>query len=139
MNTPRTALLSTLLTAGLALASASAEGVDWSRQAGVEEVTVITRDADGDERETTIWLIVVDGQGYIRTGSTRWGDDVERDPDLVLRIDETELPLRAEFVTDEPLREKIEAAFREKYGFMDRVIDVFRGSEPRIMRLLPRS
>jgi hypothetical protein len=119
--------------------AASAPAPDWSAVAGVEEVVVVTTNEDGTPRETTIWLVVVDGQGYIRTSrSTRWGDNVERDPDIVLRIEEQEHPARAFFVEDEALRERIVRAFREKYGWFDGMVNFMRGRHPRIMRLEPR-
>ena len=128
------ALAASALCAGVAAAAAP----DWSALAEVREIEVLTSDADGSPRETTIWLVVVDGQGYIRTGGTTWGDNVERSPDVTLRIEGREYPLRASFVSDAPLRERIVAAFREKYGWTDGLLDVFRGSHPRIMRLEPR-
>jgi len=118
---------------------ASAAEPDWNSVADVQEVRVLTTNQDGTPRETTIWLAVVDGRGYIRTsGWTRWGDNVERNPEIALRIGDTGYPLRASFVEDEALRAKIVATFREKYGRLDGFLGVFRGSKPRIMRLDPR-
>ena len=123
----------------LGAVAADAAELDWNSVAEVEEVRVLTTNEDGTPRETTIWLAVVDGQGYIRTsGWTKWGDNVERNPDIALRIGDTEHRLRASFVEDEALRERIVATFREKYGRFDGFLDVFRGSKPRIMRLDPR-
>ena len=65
---------------------------------------LVTTNEDGTPRETTIWLAVVDGQGYIRTGHTHWEGNIERNPDVVLRIDNAEYPLRAEFVQDPDLK-----------------------------------
>jgi len=119
--------------------AASAEELDWNSVADVEEVKVLTTNEDGTPRETTIWLAVVDGRGYIRTSRwTRWGDNVERNPDIALRIADREHPLRASFVEDEALRAEIVAAFREKYGWFDGFLGFLRGSKPRIMRLDPR-
>lgn len=119
-------------------APASAE-VDWTAAAGVEEIQALTTDEDGSARETTIWLLVLDGQGYIRTSqSTTWGGNVERNPDIALRIEGQEYALRASFVTDEPLRERIGQGFREKYGWTDGVLDIFRAGDARIMRMDPR-
>jgi hypothetical protein len=123
----------------LLLASpALAEVPDWVTVADADTVQVVTDDEDGSRRDTTVWLLVLDGQGYIRTGGTRWGANLQRDPQLELRVGDTSYPLRAEFVEDEPLRERVEAGFREKYGFSDAVIGLFRGGEPLIMRLRPR-
>jgi hypothetical protein len=120
-------------------AGARAGAPDWSNVAAVEEIEAITADADGSPRETTVWLAVVDGQGYVRTsGSSTWGDNLERDPELVVRIDGAEYPVRAIFIEDDALRGRVIETFRAKYGFSDALVDVFRGSRPRIMRLDPR-
>ena len=123
----------------LGVLAAGAAELDWNSVADVGQVRVLTTNQDGTPRETTIWLAVVDGQGYIRTsGWTRWGDNVERNPDIALRIGDAEHPLRASFVEDEALRERVIATFREKYGGFDGFLNVFRGSKPPIMRLDPR-
>jgi hypothetical protein len=57
----------------------------------------------------------------------------------VLRVGSDLLPLRMEFVTDEATRDEVIDAFRDKYGFTDRIVNPFRGRNPKIMRLLPRS
>jgi len=114
------------------------DAVDWTRYAEEGTIKVITANQDGSPRETKIWLAVVDGQGYIRTGNTRWGGNIERNPEVTLLIGEAELPLRVEFVTDESQRDAVKAAFREKYGFSDRILNPIRGKNPKIMRLIPR-
>jgi hypothetical protein len=122
----------------LPLAGTATPSPDWDAVADVGTVEVITHDEDGEARETKIWLVVLDGQGFIRTGSSRWGENVERDPDVVLRIDGAEYPLRAEFIENDAHREQIVAAFRDKYGWVDGLLNVVRGSHPKIMHLLPR-
>jgi hypothetical protein len=120
--------------------AASAEPPDWEAVADTETVEALTTDEDGDLRETTIWLIVVDGQGYIRTShSTRWGKNVVRNPDIALRIGDSEYPVRASFVEDEALRERVVEALRQKYGWIDGFLRVFRGSSPHIIRLDARA
>ena len=118
---------------------ASNAAPDWAAVADVQEVQILTTNEDGSPRETTIWLAVLDGQGYIRTSqSTRWGGNAERQPEIALRIDGAEYPLRASFMTDDVLREQVVKAFREKYGWFDGFVNFVRGSSPRIMRLDPR-
>jgi hypothetical protein len=132
-------LLAALL-AGLALlGSASGAGaeVDWPALAGAGPVHVITRDADGAERRTKIWLVVVDGAGYVRTGGTRWGDNLMRDPAVRLEVEGGSHALRGERVGDEALLERVTRAFREKYGTSDRMAGWFRFGEVKIFRLLP--
>jgi len=128
-----------VLLASGAVSTSLAEDLDWSRFSEVEEIHVLTTDDAGEQRETTIWLAVLDGDGYIRTSqSTRWGDDVERNPDIALRIGSEVIPVRASFIEEEELREKVGAAFREKYGWSDSMISVIRGSRPRIMHVESR-
>ena len=129
---------------GLILAVASAAGggsaraaaPDWDAIADVGTVVISTANENGSTRQTTIWLIMVDGEAYIRTGrATRWGGNLERDPDAVLRVGDIDYRVRASFVEDEALRARIVESFREKYGWSDAMINVMRGSHPRIMRL----
>jgi hypothetical protein len=134
---PLASSIALALCLGLA-ALAGAATLDWNAVAAVEEVQVKTQDEDGAERDTTVWLVVVDGQGYVRTGGTRWGDNLVRKPEVVLEIEGEDHALRVEFVEDDAQREKIVAAFREKYGWPDGAMNIFRGSRPKIMRLLPR-
>lgn len=102
------------------------------------QVKILTQNEDASIRDTTIWIVLVGDEVFIRTGSTRWYGNIERDPDVVLRVGEIEFPLRAELVKDEALVQRVHAAFREKYGFSDRMIGWFRFGESHIMRLVPR-
>jgi hypothetical protein len=118
--------------------AARADVPDWNAIAEIQTVQVSTVDEDDEPRDTTVWLVVVDGQGYIRTGSTTWGANVQRNPEIDLEIGDRAYAVRAEFVEDDALREKVEAAFREKYGWSDWLLAALRGNRPKIMRLLPR-
>jgi len=120
-----------------ALAGEASEKGAWSRYADEETVTAITTDEDGSVRETTIWLVVVDGAAYIRTGKTRWGGNVERETEILLRVATEEIPVRVRFVMNEDLRRRVIEAFRAKYGFTDGLLDIFRGRNPKIMQLAP--
>lgn len=135
--TVRSPLALSLLAGFLLAAPARATDLDWNAWKDVEEVQVVTNDEDGDLRETTIWILVLDDQPYIRTGGTRWGDNVVRDPNLLLRIEGHEIPVHVDFVEDDARREQIVAAFREKYGTPDALMSIFRGSRPKIMHLTP--
>jgi hypothetical protein len=133
----RIARLALALFVGLAPLAASA-GVDWKAHAADDTVEVISHDADGALRQRTIWLLVLDGQPYIRTGSgTTWGENVLRDPNIALKVGEQEVALRAARVTDGKLIERITAAFRAKYGFGDVLATILRG-DPIIFRVTPR-
>ena len=134
----RVALIASI---GLASAAASARAAEpnWDRIADVGTIEVVTHDEDGDARETTIWFAVLDGQGFIRTGDSRWGANVRRNPgDVVLRIQDQDYQLRAEFIENDSLRERVVAAFRAKYGWFDGFINFVRGSRPNIMHMISR-
>jgi hypothetical protein len=135
-----------LLAAAIVLFGASARtstgdvggDFDWSRFAEEETVTVVTTNDDGSERETTVWLVVVDGDAFIRTGNTRWGGNVEKRPEIALRIEAETIPVAIHFITDAEQRRRVTEAFRGKYGFFDRILSPFRGSSPKIMHLARR-
>jgi hypothetical protein len=115
-------------------------GTEWADFTDERTVTVTTENEDGSPRETTIWLVVMDGQGYIRTANTRWGRNVDRNPDVILRIETREYPLRAVRVADDALFQRVMTHFREKYGLQDRLTGLFRtlSGNIRIMHLVPR-
>jgi len=131
----RWALAFACLVSLLALDAAAVEPPDWSAVADVDTVSVATTNPDGTLRYTTVWLVVVDGRGYLRTGNTTWGANAERDPAVKLVIGEQEYPLRADSVEAEDERARVMAAFNEKYGWSDTVLGWFRGARPKILRL----
>jgi len=135
-------LLSSLVMLGLTCTSVSppmAEPpVDWGAVSDERVPVIVTEDPDGSERVTKLWLVVVDGQGLIRTGGTRWFRNIQRDPNMMLRIGGYAYPLRVELVADESLRERAHAAFREKYGWQDRLVHPFGKLDPNVMQLTPR-
>jgi len=133
----RASSIALALLLGLTGARASAD-VDWRAHAGDDTVVVVSHDADGALRERTIWLLVLDGQPYIRTGSaTTWGENVLRDSNIALKLGGASVVLRAARVTDSALLERIQAAFAEKYGFSDTLASLLRG-DPIVFRLTPR-
>jgi hypothetical protein len=121
--------------------ASAADPVDWNDVADVGTIQILTTNEDGSTRETTIWLVVQEGHGYIRTSGTRWLANIERNPDVVVRVEGTEYPLRAVKVTDSETYEAVTRAFREKYGWSDRLTGLFRviSGVPTILRLDPRT
>ena len=122
----------------VAAGPAAAGALDWASLQDAQTVEVLTSDEDGSSRDTTVWLVVVDGAGYVRTGSTRWGDNVVRTRELELRASGSTHPMRVEFVEDEAARQRVTEAFSAKYGFSDRMVSWMRGPRPKIMLLQPR-
>ena len=139
MARSRFAVLVSLALTFVPTAIAFAAEPKWEEVAKVGDIEIVTHDEDGDVRETTIWLAVLDGQGFIRTGSSTWGKNIQRNPsDIVLRIEGKEYPLKAEFIENDTLRERVIAAFREKYGWQDTALHWIRGSRPLIMHMISR-
>jgi Uncharacterized protein conserved in bacteria (DUF2255) len=129
--------LAALFVAALALAGVErAAALDWEPYGDLDTIQVITSDEDGGLRLTTIWIVVVDRQAYIRTAGTTWGDNVERNGVLKLREEGGDRPLRAEKVLSAAEVERVVAAFREKYGTTDAVMEWFRFGERRVFRLV---
>jgi hypothetical protein len=122
----------------LVAAPARADSPDWESLADVEVIEVVTRDADGDLRETKVWFVLVDGASYLRTQGSRWLENLRRDPNLVLRIEGREYEARAEEIPGDEIVEKVDLATVEKYGWQERMIHPFRMRKPEILRLLPR-
>ena len=126
-----------VLAFALAVASSTESATpDWSKWADLQTVQVISTDEGGRARTTTVWIVVVDGQAYLRTGRTTWGGNVEREGKLKLKGKPGEYQFRAERITDPSLDEKVMAAFRAKYGFQDVISGVIRLGQHRIFRLL---
>ena len=120
--------------------AALADGPAVGDVSTVEEIVVITEDDAGEAVETTIWLVMVDGNAYIRTSRrSGWGANVTRNPAITVRVEGTDFPVAVTFVEDAPERDRVTARFREKYGFQDAMIGIVRGSNPPIMRLDTRS
>jgi hypothetical protein len=126
------------LALALSAASALAGDVDWQAVAGHDVVKIVTVDPDGDVRETKVWISALEGSGWLRTGNSRWLANIRRDPEVKLRAGEQLLELRAEEISDAAVREKVDAAMRAKYGWTDRMIDLFRWRDYHVLRLTAR-
>jgi len=127
-------VLSVLIQASYGLA-AGAEGV--SVYADAATIEVVTNDEDGQVRETTIWVVVVEDAAYINTSGTTWGENVERTPRLTVRLADSSRAFDIRFVEDDSARQKIHHAFREKYGFQDKLVSFFMDpAESTIMQLV---
>lgn len=118
-------------------ASAVVPGIDWPAWADARTVVVLHADEDGKRRETTIWLCVSEGRGYVRGGGGRWVGNTRRNGDVALRIGDAELAVRATALTDAAEIERVTTAFRAKYGFGDVLATLVRG-RPTIFRLEAR-
>ena len=124
------ATLAVALAAGLAAAE-----TDWAPFAEADVVRIVTQDENGAERDTPVWIVVVEGASYVRTNDSHWLANIRRGSDVSLRLDATTRSVSAEEVGDPAVTTRVEEAFKAKYGFMQRVMSVFRLREPSVLRL----
>ena len=122
----------------VAVAVAETEMPDLNVVSDLSTVEVLTEDEDGSLRETTVWILVQDEEVYVRTGDSRWGENVVRSGQIILRVDEIDYPLSVEFEEDDARRAIIRQGFRDKYGWFDGMISWVRGDRPKHMRLVAR-
>ena len=118
----------------LLLASPAYAG-DWSTFADASVVRIVTRDADGAERDTKVWFVVVGGDAFVRTNDSQWLANIRRGSGVALRLEEAERAVTAEEVGDAAVSAAVEEAFKAKYGFVQRVMSAFRMREPTVLRL----
>ena len=138
MRPGRSRTLGLALLLGVAVAGARAEAIDWTPFAEEDVVEILTIDPDGDSRETSVWVVVVADAAYVRTNDSRWLANIRRDPLVRMRVREREYPLRAEETADPATRELVEASFKAKYGWLQRIMSALRMREPTVLRLQPR-
>jgi len=127
----------------LAIASFSAEawsvGFDWTPFQQENVIHLLTHDEDGDLRDTKVWVVVLDGSGFVRTNASRWLENIQRNPEVQVKLRGYDYLMRAEEVKDAALKDHVEVAYQEKYGFLQRVMSLFRFREPTVLRLVPRT
>ena len=114
---------------------AAAAAADWAPFAETKTIEIETQDEDGEARETKVWIVLVDGTGYVRTNDSRWLANIRRGSAIEIRAGETTLAVSAAEVADEATRERVEQAFKAKYGAMQKLMSFFRISEPTVLRL----
>jgi len=114
---------------------AAAAAADWAPFAETKTIEIETQDEDGEARETKVWIVLVDGTGYVRTNDSRWLANIRRGSAIEIRAGETTLAVGASEVEDEATRERVEEAFKAKYGAMQKLMSFFRISEPTVLRL----
>jgi hypothetical protein len=117
---------------------ASAAPFDWAPVSSESVVEILTSDADGDLRETPVWVVVLDGAAYVRTNDSKWLANIRRGSPVRLRVHDVETAMHANEVKDAALAARVEEAFKTKYGITQRVMSLLRTSEPTVLRLTPR-
>jgi hypothetical protein len=106
-----------------------------------EVVILHARDPDGAERATHLWIVDDAGAGWLRSsGHARgWFVAVTSNPQIELeRAGETR-PYTAVVVDTPEAGARVSALMREKYGWIDALIETVEGGwEPVAVRLDPR-
>jgi len=131
-----TACVFVLLT--FAGSASTAAGIDWQRCQDEDVVEVLTHDEDGGLRETSVWIVAFEGHGYVRTNDSRWLANIRRGSDVALRLAEQEFAVEAREPNDPAIAARVEEAFKQKYGFLQRVMSMFRITEPTVLELTAR-
>lgn len=116
---------------------ATAQTFDPALVEDVDVVEIITHDEDGDVRDTKVWIVSVEGEAFLRTNDSRWLENLQRDASAGLRVEDTVYPVTTEVLPDPAWIEKVDVATAEKYGWQERMIHVFRTSDPVIIRVRP--
>jgi hypothetical protein len=137
----RIAILSLAWLLAAAPARAATSVPDWAAVADTGTIQIVATDAEGAKLERTIWLVVLDGRGYIRAGATSsWDEGLDANPEVTVRIADVDYELRATRIPEGLLYDQVTEAFRTKYGFSDALMSIVRGvgGTPRILVLEAR-
>jgi hypothetical protein len=93
----------------------------------VDEGEIVILETHGADRiyTTQLWIVELDGVRYLRSGrsDTDWLARLQASPEVALRATDAPhveaSPYRALPVNDADLRERVNRAMAEKYGFSD--------------------
>ena len=108
------------------------------------EVAVLHVDADGAEHTTRIWVIEDLGHVWVRGGDYEgsWGRRAATHPAVRLERDGEATPYTAEVQTEPAVVQRINAGFRQKYGWRDVYVSYLIGDPQRdaalVLKLNPR-
>jgi hypothetical protein len=92
---------------------------DLELLANEEEVRIETRAADGTAHRTIIWVVVDEGDVFVRSvrGTRgRWYREALADPDVAIQADHRRLPARAIHAPDPDSVARTSAALVRKYA-----------------------
>jgi hypothetical protein len=106
----------------------------------LHEVAVLrTVDAEGQIHETKLWVVDLDGAPWVRVArrGRRWLARIEAHPEVVLVRDGVAVPHRATVITEPEVRQRVDRAFAQKYGWVDRWYGLVLRRDPVPVRLDP--
>jgi hypothetical protein len=101
------------------LASMSFSSQDLELLEGIEEVEIETKAPGETARKTTIWVVVDDGEAFIRTyrgAGSRWFRDVQANPAVTIHAGRRRISATAIAATDPDSIERTSAGFLRKYA-----------------------
>jgi hypothetical protein len=85
-----------------------------------KEVRIETsRNEDAPVHRTTIWVVTVVGDAFVRSvygERGRWYREIRANPSTALHVGDDRVPARAVPVTDEATIEAVSEAYQKKYG-----------------------
>ena len=92
---------------------------DLEQLAATEEVEIETQAPDKPARRTVIWVVVDEGEAFIRTyrgAGSRWYRDIEANPAVAIHVGGRRIPATAIPATDPDSIERTSAAILKKYA-----------------------
>jgi hypothetical protein len=99
---------------GPMLDEATIEALDRER-----EIDIVTPRRDGSRRNVPIWVVVVEGEAYVRSWLGErgaWYRRARKDGRAAIEVDGSTIDVALEAVDDEEVNERVSDAFRSKYG-----------------------
>lgn len=111
---------------------------NWQILAQQEIPSVVTIDANGERRITQLWIASIDSTAYLRTGATKWFANLEREPELELRIGGEMYPCRTRVVSDQAEAHAVHDAFYAKYPKRSSFFRAIGVSTPTVIALACR-
>jgi hypothetical protein len=104
------------------------------------EVAVLrTFDADGTAHATKLWVVDLDGTPWVRVANPRrsWFQRLREYPDVDLVRGGVGVRVRAVVISDPTAQARVDAAFADKYGAVDRWYGLLLRRNPVAVRLDP--
>jgi hypothetical protein len=128
-----------ILVLGILLAVV-AIGSAWIDEGEVVQLT--TYDARAHPHETDLWIVEVDGRRYVRSDlpGADWLDRLTANPEVELQRDSVKERVLARPIDDPAIREAVDRAMTEKYGFLNRFTGILRDEDavvPVILEPIP--
>ncbi len=126
-----------MIAAGLAILIVVAAAETLSRG---EVVTVTTVAANGAVHDTPLWIVEIDGELYLRSGSrnAQWLARLDHEPIIWMKMKGERQRFHAVPLADDAhARKRVNRAMAEKYSLADRLLGLFvdsRDSVPIALR-----